>query len=500
MALGEEIWGPVSGPAGSSQAVTRALGRCSFDFTLLAPGLLAGNEWSAPGKTQIPVNVRSLANFAQEAETHGWREGEHYHAIIVNPQTGELVDHDDIMLHGRLGVVTGVAPAVLGLFWFSGLVEVEETLLANPLLFDEVFHAEGAHATDFFYMLPTGKRDVLHAFLCAGHARHAWFQPTPYFQMPGEGVMGIFVRAYTTLAVTLQGFSHTATDATVTFFRNLLTPVVEPPAPPPPPPEPEPEPVEIAPDIWDARPYIARPAGMRPMGAVIGIATHHTVASLRAQAEQERVRAVTTGDPYVAATAPATEALALGDALAFDSTWQEEVAFLKAIDRAHTANPNIGIFAYQMMVMKSGRNWLCGNLDGQRAHVAGRNHELEGLAFEGDYTSAELPEGMKIAGAKAIRYMGDHADPPDDIRGHRDWGTATICAGTISDVDWAPYLDPGLPPPPPTGVRVSQVVRTPTGYLVRFAGSGTVEIPEGAEWPLEVVSEDGALTAEIRAP
>lgn len=213
-------------------AVTRALSRCFFDFSLLKPGLLGGNEWSVPGKTQIPINVRSLVNFAQEAQANGWREGIDYHAIMVNPQTGGLVDSHEVEHHH--GLAANVAPAVYGLFWFHGLVEVEESLLGNPDLFDEVFHAEGAHATDFFYALPTGKRTAIHAIICTHSPRHAWFEPSPYFDMPGEGFMGIFIKAFTDLPVTLQGFSHRAIEPTVGLVKTLLMPVVEPPTQPPP--------------------------------------------------------------------------------------------------------------------------------------------------------------------------------------------------------------------------------------------------------------------------
>ena len=232
MTLGHEIWLPITGPSGSLQAVIRALSRCTLDFNLLKPGLLQGNEWSAPGKTSIPVNVRSLANFAQEAEVHGWQEGIDYHAIAVNPLTGDLVNHDHVDVHGEM-MAADVAPAVLGLFWFKGLIEVEEQLLTRPDLFDEVFHSEGAHATDFFYMLPTGKRDMAHVIICGHTPRHAWFQPSPYFEMPGEGFMGIFVKAFTDYAVTLQGFSHPAVEPTVGLVKKLLVPVVEPPTVPP---------------------------------------------------------------------------------------------------------------------------------------------------------------------------------------------------------------------------------------------------------------------------
>lgn len=410
--LGHEIWMPITGPSGSQQAVQRALNRCTLDFSLLKPGLLQGNEWSAPGKISIPVNVRSLANFAQEAEANGWQEGIDYHAIAVNPITGDLVDHEHgVDIHG-ITLAADVAPAVLGLFWFSGLVEVEEQLLTRPDLFDEVFHSEGAHATDFFYMLPTGKRDVAHALICRHNPRHAWFQPSPYFEMPGEGFMGIFVKAFTTYAVTLQGFSHPAIEPTVGLVKNLLVPIIEPPPPPPPPPpDPQPEIVEVYPGIWDARPVVSNPQGNGPMGALVGQATHHTVGAL----------------------------------LPFDATIEQEVAVIKAIDAQHVAQ-GWGGFAYHGIAFASGRAYLCGDLGARRAHVANRNHELHGLAFDGDFSAQLPPEGMLRAGGHFLQYVINNGGSAT-ILGHREWGTATACPGKLEGFNWTPYLEPEQPPP-----------------------------------------------------
>jgi hypothetical protein len=218
------------------------------------------------------------------------------------------------------------------------------------------------------------------------------------------------------------------------------------------------------------------------MGVVEGIASHHTVTALVESGGEISLAAV---------------ALALGESLAFDSTMEREIAHIEAIDAYHKSL-GWGGFAYHGIAFASGRAYLCGDPTARRAHVANMNHLLHGLAFNGDFSNVLPPGAMLIAGANFIKYVRQSwgAHP---IKGHSEWGTATACPGQLAGFDWTPYLDPGLPPPP-TGVRVSQVVRTSAGYLIRFAGSGTVEIPEGAEWPLEIVSEDGALTAEIRAP
>lgn len=209
--------------------VNAALTACSFDWALLLPGLNAGNQWSRPGRTSIPVTCRDLSQFAGSAAS------DDYHEIGVD-EMGRVVDED----------APDNAAAVLGLFWFDGRVEVEQGLVNNPALFQEVFLSEGAHAADFYFLWPENLRKPLYdIYHPNGPDQHGHFEG-PYFDTVGEAFMGGFVYATTGKPPTLLGFSHVTTQAIAQRIKTLLRIEVAPPIPPPPlPPLPPP------PDIFD---------------------------------------------------------------------------------------------------------------------------------------------------------------------------------------------------------------------------------------------------------
>ena len=74
-----------------------------------------------------------------------------------------------------------------------------------------------------------------------------------------------------------------------------------------------------------------------------------------------------------------------GDYLAAGGPESEELAHLQAIDRYHVGQ-NFGGIGYHLAAFTSGRLYLLGDLDGARAHVAGRNHELLGVVAIGTFT------------------------------------------------------------------------------------------------------------------
>lgn len=204
--LGADVWNLSLLNTQQRTIIQQALARCTFDFNLLRPGLLAGNQWSQPGKTQIPVTFRDLSTFGQALahDTDGHELGVH----VIRGQDS--------------------AEAALGLYWFDNRVEIEQTLVNNPLLAMEVFHAEGAHATDFNYMWPKGWRPVVYGYYHAsGPDEHGWFEG-PYYTTVGEAFMGGFIRAFTDIPVSLQGFVHVTTDTIAAQIRSLLMPVTPP--------------------------------------------------------------------------------------------------------------------------------------------------------------------------------------------------------------------------------------------------------------------------------
>ena len=137
--------------------------------------------------------------------------------------------------------------------------------------------------------------------------------------------------------------------------------------------------------ILDARNEVTNPQGRRAVGWIVGVAYHHTV---------------TTVPP--------------------DAGEAEERAHLRAIDAYHVRQ-GYGGFGYHLAVFPSGRTYLCGDLSGQRAHVAGRNHELLGVAAVLDATRQQ-PTPAQLAGlGRAIRACWDYTGREVAAAGHGDW-------------------------------------------------------------------------------
>lgn len=157
--------------------------------------------------------------------------------------------------------------------------------------------------------------------------------------------------------------------------------------------------------IIDATSLVTNPQGNRPQdpARVIGVAVHHTVGNNAVQSEAD------------------------------------ERATIQAIDRQHVAQ-NFGGFGYHYLVFASGRAYKCG--EGQRAHVAGRNHELRGVAMSGTFTN-QLPTDAAMDGLREVLRTEAFIAPV--IKGHREWalpGEATACPGMIVPRDWAAFMEP----------------------------------------------------------
>lgn len=160
--------------------------------------------------------------------------------------------------------------------------------------------------------------------------------------------------------------------------------------------------------IIDARPFLKRNGGFArlPDSWMIGHAVHHTASLSK-----------------------------------LDRTQVQEIQFLQAIERIRA---DLGLFPYHLAGFRSGRCYLCGDLEGQRAHVAGRNHELRGIVLVGDFTREPVTDGHLAALRTGLRYM-ERRYPGRPIRGHGAWALATdptACPGF--DIDFAALIAPTL--------------------------------------------------------
>ena len=460
-------------------AVEGDLNASIYDYSRMVPNIQAGNGWAAPATT-IPVEETDLSNFAQFAAEHGYRDHEHFHAIYYDPRTGERVtEHISGGAQGFLDdpLADDVRPAVAGLYWYAGpmapRIQIERTLATD--FKRAVMSAEKAHAQDFYDLWQTALWARISTMM--GSDGHIWLPDgqrgaggTAYQNLHGENWMAWHARSFDpTIDFGAIQLVHPISEEQAAQVRALAPWILQEEQPPEEPPvEPEPEPDVLMRDengnplIWDARPYVTKPEGVGPLSAE-GDTIHHT-----------------------GAAAPA-----------FDATMKEDIDYIKAIDRLHRANPNIIIgFAYHGITMKSGRSFLTGNPDGQRAHIANMNDKLRGWCIAGDLTDEMPTEGVLRAHARLIKFGGGGVGLP--VKGHSEWGTATACPGTLNGFDWSPYLDgPGDTTDPSTGWHVTHVVVNPDEVVIIFSERH----PEyGIEWHLRKTGISGEVTYDIAPP
>lgn len=108
----------------------------------------------------------------------------------------------------------------------------------------------------------------------------------------------------------------------------------------------------------------------------------------------------------------------------------EKLAIVRAIDAYHVSQ-NYGGFGYNGICFGDGTVWVVGTGGGQRAHVARRNHELEGLVLVGDYSSAPVPLGAVLGAARWVRAKWQQHGQLQ-VLGHRQVAVAsspTACPG-----------------------------------------------------------------------
>lgn len=114
------------------------------------------------------------------------------------------------------------------------------------------------------------------------------------------------------------------------------------------------------------------------------------------------------------------------------ATPEQEWAHIQTIEQYHIAQ-GWRTFGYHGIVFPSGRAYLTGDLDGARAHVASRNHELVGFCLAGRFDGDAVPSALQLAGARLLRRMFvTWYGQPRDEKGHTEWALPeypTNCPG-----------------------------------------------------------------------
>lgn len=198
----------LKGTPQQNEIIRNALARTQFPFHLLLPKLKADT-----GRDLIPAEWEDLSRYAAALEAQKSKGG---HAHI----------HED----GDTGHPIEMRERVLGLAWYSGKVTVDESLVNNPELAKEVFLSEGAHMIDFFYMTDAHREALFNALHGGEEAPaehgHGWFDVGGYRSWAGEAFMGLFVRAFSDVQMTIP-FDHPPTPYAIGRAREILLPEPE---------------------------------------------------------------------------------------------------------------------------------------------------------------------------------------------------------------------------------------------------------------------------------
>lgn len=207
------IW-DLQGTEQQNLLVQRALDACDFPFDLLRPSL------EREGKQSIAVEWADLSRYTHGADSHE-------HADEAHTVSREV--------DGRM--------RVLGLFYLPPHTKVvlDSSLVNHPVLAQEVFLAEGAHAVDYHYMVERGlRRHVWNALHIDDHDLdldaivpeagdighgHSWFDgPGGYSTWAGEAFMEAFTRAFApSIPVTIQ-LAHPVSAEAAAEIRAALLP------------------------------------------------------------------------------------------------------------------------------------------------------------------------------------------------------------------------------------------------------------------------------------
>lgn len=198
--------------------VQEALDRCDFPFETFGEDRTIPVEWA-----DLSRYAEGKVAYEQGAQTARHHGGEQVDPLKYREQ-------------------------VLGLAWYSGKVTLSLTMVQNPTLGMEVFLSEGAHMLDFFGMTDEHRRVIWNAVhppeqhlapgtdisdgVDLGHG-HGWFDVNTYRNWVGEAWMGVFVRAFSDIPVSIP-FGHIETPAVIAEIRTLFMPGADGPGDEPP--------------------------------------------------------------------------------------------------------------------------------------------------------------------------------------------------------------------------------------------------------------------------
>lgn len=218
--------------------IVEALDSTDFPWNWLGVNIKFG-QYVPSGRNKILVRFRDLSRFGETPTSDLIHAAEH--DLLEQPHAGLNLqfssDHNhsgDRLTHAHVeedGVgahAVGYRNAVMGLAWYSGIVDVEKELLTeSPSLAKMVFLAEGAHMTDFFYLSPDQRGRIYDAYVDDdyGDTDVGWFEELgnqDYWKFIGEHYMVGFIEAFTSKDVR-WGFEYETTSNIAQSIREIVS-------------------------------------------------------------------------------------------------------------------------------------------------------------------------------------------------------------------------------------------------------------------------------------
>lgn len=216
-----------------------AIDLIDFPWDKLVPGLVR-----QVGRSYIPLQLSDLSRYAGigPGASHDHHQAVRAHGTDTHESPSlEDVAHP-IEYRNR----------VLGLYWLSVRIEIEQTLTSQPMLLTEVLGSEVAHAVDYAMLTTDDQKAIAAALHPEGPDSHTWWEVRDYAgEYPillGETFMEVFCRAFAPSIPISMHLAHKVTPEAIAATIAILTPERTP--APPPSPSPQPEPAVEADDVY----------------------------------------------------------------------------------------------------------------------------------------------------------------------------------------------------------------------------------------------------------
>jgi len=165
-----------------------------------------------------------------------------------------------------------------------------------------------------------------------------------------------------------------------------------------------------------------------------------------------------------------------------DGSLAGDLAVIEAIHRYHVDVNGWGGIGYHRVIGSGRRVYLVGGSAGQRAHVAGLNHQYIGWCLLGDWSHVRPDDDRMTALRVGLSWETDRRGVPMVIAPHKRLNEGTLCpGGWAARESWAGLvLRPGVAEPsaPAPGAVVPPSARQVFEEMLRRARAALADLED----------------------